>query len=39
MLKEYNDEMYHDIIKSMVAVLEAKDLYTSDDSIRVANMA
>jgi len=39
MLKEYNDEMYHDIIKSMVAVLEAKDLYTSGHSIRVANMA
>ena len=39
MLEEYNDGMYHDIIKSMVAALEAKDLYTSGHSTRVANMA
>ena len=31
--------MYHDIIKSMVAALEAKDLYTSGHSTRVADMA
>ena len=39
MLEEYNDGMYHDSIKSMVAALEAKDLYTSGHSTRVANMA
>jgi len=39
MLEEYNDGMYRDIIKSMVAALEAKDLYTSGHSTRVANMA
>ena len=39
MLEEYNDDMYHDIIKSMVAALEAKDLYTSGHSTRVADMA
>jgi putative nucleotidyltransferase with HDIG domain len=39
MLEEYNDGMYHDIIMSMVAALEAKDLYTSGHSTRVANMA
>lgn len=35
MLEEYN----HGIIKSMVAALEAKDLYTSGHSSRVADMA
>ena len=39
MLEEYKDDVYHDIIKSMVAALEAKDLYTSGHSTRVANMA
>ena len=39
MLEEYNNGMYHDIIMSMVAALEAKDLYTSGHSTRVANMA
>jgi putative nucleotidyltransferase with HDIG domain len=39
MLEEYNDGMYHDIIMSMIAALEAKDLYTSGHSTRVANMA
>ena len=32
-------DIYHDIIKSMVAALEAKDLYTSGHSTRVADMA
>src|SRR5471030_2825682 len=39
MLEEYNDDIYHDIIKSMVAALEAKDLYTSGHSTRVAEMS
>ncbi len=39
MVEEYNDDIYHDIIKSMVAALEAKDLYTSGHSTRVAEMA
>ena len=39
MVEEYNDGIYHDIIKSMVAALEAKDLYTSGHSTRVADMA
>lgn len=39
MLKGGNDDMCHDIIKSMVATLEAKDLYTYGHSTRVAEMA
>ncbi len=39
MVKEYIEDIYHDIIKSMVAALEAKDLYTSGHSTRVAEMA
>ena len=39
MIEEYGDDIYHDIIKSMVAALEAKDLYTSGHSTRVAEMA
>lgn len=39
MLDEYSDDIYHDIIKSMVAALEAKDFYTSGHSTRVAQMA
>ena len=39
MVEEYTDGIYHDIIKSMVAALEAKDLYTSGHSTRVADMA
>ena len=38
-MEEYNDGIYRDIIKSMVAALEAKDLYTSGHSTRVADMA
>jgi len=32
-------EVYHDIIESLVAALEAKDTYTSGHSERVANMS
>lgn len=39
MVEEYSDDIYHDIIKSMIAALEAKDLYTSGHSTRVAEMA
>lgn len=39
MIEEYSDDIYHDIIKSMAAALEAKDLYTSGHSTRVAEMA
>lgn len=39
MLDEYSNDIYHDIIKSMVAALEAKDFYTSGHSTRVAQMA
>lgn len=39
MVEEYNDGIYHDVIKSMVAALEAKDPYTSGHSTRVADMA
>lgn len=39
LIEEYSDDIYHDIIKSMVAALEAKDLYTSGHSTRVAEMA
>lgn len=38
-IEGYGNDMYHDIIKSMVAALEAKDLYTSGHSTRVAEMA
>lgn len=39
MLEEYNYDIYQDIINSMVATLEAKDLYTYGHSTRVAEMA
>jgi putative nucleotidyltransferase with HDIG domain len=39
MLGEYNGYVNHDIINSMVATLEAKDLYTYNHSTRVAEMA
>ena len=39
MLEEDKESRYHDIIKSMVAALEAKDLYTSGHSARVGHMA
>lgn len=39
MLKEYNNDIYHDFINSIIAALEAKDLYTYDHSTRVAEMA
>ncbi|AGF54632.1 MULTISPECIES: HD-GYP domain-containing protein [Clostridium] len=39
MLEEYNDYMNHDILNTMVATLEAKDLYTYNHSTRVAEMA
>lgn len=39
MLEEYNYDIYPDIIISMVATLEAKDLYTYGHSSRVAEMA
>ena len=32
-------EMYHDIIESLAAALDAKDVYTSGHSTRVGNMA
>lgn len=32
-------EIYHDIIESLVAALDAKDVYTSGHSTRVGNMA
>ncbi|OFI05548.1 cyclic di-GMP phosphodiesterase response regulator RpfG [Clostridium acetireducens DSM 10703] len=32
------EELYHDIIESLVTALEAKDLYTKGHSERVANM-
>jgi putative nucleotidyltransferase with HDIG domain len=38
-IEGYGNDIYHDIIKSMVAALEAKDLYTSGHSTRVAKMA
>ncbi|MBW9171527.1 HD-GYP domain-containing protein [Clostridium estertheticum] len=34
-----NKEVYHDIIESLVAALEAKDAYTSGHSQRVSDMA
>lgn len=39
MLDEYKDGIYHNIIKSMIEALEAKDIYTSGHSTRVAEMA
>ena len=39
MLGEYSGYVNHDIINSMVATLEAKDLYTYNHSTRVAEMA
>lgn len=39
MTEEYNDEMYHEVIKSMIATVEAKDFYTYGHSTRVADMA
>ncbi|MDR3597183.1 HD-GYP domain-containing protein [Clostridium sp.] len=39
MLGEYNGYVNNDIINSMVATLEAKDLYTYNHSTRVAEMA
>lgn len=39
MLEEYNDYMNHDILNTMVATLEAKDIYTYNHSTRVAEMA
>lgn len=35
---KFFDEMYHDIIESLVTALEAKDYYTSGHSQRVADM-
>ena len=34
-----NSDMYHDIIESLAAALDAKDVYTSGHSTRVGNMA
>lgn len=34
-----NLDIYHDIIESLVAALDAKDVYTSGHSTRVGNMA
>ncbi|UYZ38902.1 HD-GYP domain-containing protein [Clostridium beijerinckii] len=39
MLEQYNDDMYHGVVRSMVATLEAKDFYTYGHSTRVADMA
>jgi metal dependent phosphohydrolase len=38
-LDQYNDDMYHGVVRSMVATLEAKDFYTYGHSTRVADMA
>lgn len=35
----FSSEVYHDIIESMVAALDAKDIYTAGHSTRVGNMA
>lgn len=35
----FNREVYHDIIESMAAALDAKDIYTAGHSTRVGNMA
>lgn len=35
----FNGEVYHDIIESMAAALDAKDIYTAGHSTRVGNMA
>ena len=34
-----NLDIYHDIIESLAAALDAKDVYTSGHSTRVGNMA
>lgn len=39
MLEQYSDYANHDIINSMIATLEAKDLCTYNHSTRVAEMA
>jgi len=40
MMKEvFDSEIYHDIIESMTAALDAKDIYTAGHSTRVGNMA
>ena len=38
-MDQYNDDMYHGVVRSMVATLEAKDFYTYGHSTRVADMA
>ncbi|CUU50463.1 putative nucleotidyltransferase with HDIG domain [Clostridium beijerinckii] len=38
-MEQYNDDMYHGVVRSMVATLEAKDFYTYGHSTRVADMA
>lgn len=35
----FNRDIYHDIIESMTAALDAKDIYTAGHSTRVGNMA
>lgn len=35
----FDREVYHDIIESMAAALDAKDIYTAGHSTRVGNMA
>lgn len=35
----FDSEVYHDIIESMAAALDAKDIYTAGHSTRVGNMA
>ena len=35
----FNNEFYHDIIESMVAALDAKDIYTAGHSTRVGDMS
>lgn len=39
MSRNFNKEMYHDIIECMTAALDAKDIYTSGHSTRVGDMA
>lgn len=39
MKEVFDSEVYHDIIESMTAALDAKDIYTAGHSTRVGNMA
>lgn len=39
MTGEFNEQMYHEVIRSMIATVEAKDFYTYGHCTRVADMA